>query len=83
MAIGAVAMAAFGYWLVRRKRQHKATLIDPDLFKSKVFRFGISEQTLQQIALGFGGADPGRSRADSGWYPLVIAGAGLGCWCRS
>jgi hypothetical protein len=25
-------------------------------------------------------------RADSGWYllvPLVIAGAGLGCWCRS
>ena len=52
MAIGAVAMAAFGYWLVRRKRQHKATLIDPDLFKSKVFRFGISEQTLQHIALG-------------------------------
>ena len=52
LAVGAVAMAAFGYWLVRRKRQRKATLIDPDLFSSKVFRFGISEQMLQQIALG-------------------------------
>src|SRR5207344_3163850 len=52
LAVGAVAMVAFGYWLVRRKRQRKATLIDPDLFKSKVFRFGITEQMLQQIALG-------------------------------
>jgi hypothetical protein len=52
LAVGAVAMAGFGYWLVRRKRQRKATLIDPDLFKSKVFRFGITEQMLQQIALG-------------------------------
>ena len=30
----------------------KPTLIDPDLFQSKVFRFGISGQLLQQIALG-------------------------------
>ena len=52
LAVGAVAMAAFGYWLVRRKRQHKAALIDPDLFASKVFRLGITEQMLQQIALG-------------------------------
>ena len=37
---------------MRRKREGKPTLIDPDLFKSKVFRFGISEQMLQQIALG-------------------------------
>jgi Na+/melibiose symporter-like transporter len=37
---------------VRRKRQLKATLIDPDLFRSTVFRYGISEQMLQQIALG-------------------------------
>ena len=29
LAIGAVAMAGFGYWLVRRKRRHKPTLIDP------------------------------------------------------
>ncbi len=40
------------WWLVRRKRQGKPTLIDPDLFKSKLFRFGISGQMLQQIALG-------------------------------
>ena len=45
-------MAGLGYWLVRRKREGKPTLIDPDLFASKVFRFGISGQMLQQIALG-------------------------------
>jgi len=37
---------------VRRKRRGKAALIDPDLFHSKVFRLGITEQMLQQIALG-------------------------------
>ncbi len=52
LAIGAGAMAGLVYWLVRRKRQEKPTLIDPDLFQSKVFRFGISQQMLQQIALG-------------------------------
>jgi hypothetical protein len=45
-------MAGLGYWLMRRKRQGQATLIDPDLFMSKVFRIGISQQMLQQIALG-------------------------------
>jgi EmrB/QacA subfamily drug resistance transporter len=52
LAIGAIAMAGFVYWLVRRRRQGKPTLLDPDLFKSHVFRFGISQQMLQQIALG-------------------------------
>ena len=52
LAIGAVALAAFAWWLVRRKRQGKATLIDPDLFKAKLFRFGISGQLLQNVALG-------------------------------
>jgi Na+/melibiose symporter-like transporter len=52
LALGAVAMGGLGYWLVRRKREGKATLIDPGLFTSKVFRFGISGQMLQQIALG-------------------------------
>jgi EmrB/QacA subfamily drug resistance transporter len=52
MAIGAIALAALVFWLKRRKRQGKATLLDPDLFKSKGFRFGISQQLLQQIALG-------------------------------
>ena len=32
MAVGAVALACAAWWLVRRKRQGKATLIDPDLF---------------------------------------------------
>ena len=52
LAVGVVAMASFAYWLVRRHRAQKPTLIDPDLFKSPIFRFGISEQLLQQIALG-------------------------------
>jgi EmrB/QacA subfamily drug resistance transporter len=52
IAIGAVAMAALAWWLVRRRRQGKVPLIDPTLFASKPFRIGISQQMLQQIALG-------------------------------
>jgi EmrB/QacA subfamily drug resistance transporter len=52
MAVGVIALGGLVYWLRRRKRQGKPTLIDPDLFKSKIFRFGISDQMLQQIALG-------------------------------
>jgi EmrB/QacA subfamily drug resistance transporter len=52
LAVGAIAMAALVFWLARRKRQGKPTLLDPDLFKSKHFRLGITQQTLQQIALG-------------------------------
>ena len=52
LVVGAIAMAALVFWLTRRKRQGKPTLLDPDLFKSKHFRLGITQQTLQQIALG-------------------------------
>jgi LPXTG-motif cell wall-anchored protein len=52
LVIGAVGLAALVFWLRRRKRQGKPTLLDPDLFKSKHFRLGISQQLLQQIALG-------------------------------
>jgi MFS family permease len=52
IALGAIAMASLAWWLVRRKRQGKATLLDPALFKERLFTFGISEQTMQQIALG-------------------------------
>lgn len=52
LVIGAVALVALVYWLVRRKRQGKPTLLDPGLFESKLFKFGISEQMLQQITLG-------------------------------
>src|SRR5436853_7505577 len=49
---GAAAMAAFVVWLRRRKREGKPALIDPDLFRSRYFRYGISGQVCQQIALG-------------------------------
>jgi EmrB/QacA subfamily drug resistance transporter len=52
LAIGVIALAGLVYWLARRKRQGKPTLLDPDLFRSKHFRLGISQQLLQQIALG-------------------------------
>ena len=52
LAIGAVSLALLAWWLVRRKREGKLTLLDPDLFRSKVFRLGVSSQLLQQIALG-------------------------------
>jgi EmrB/QacA subfamily drug resistance transporter len=50
--LGAIGLAAFAAWLIRRKRDGKTALIDPDLFKSKVFRYGITGQGLQQVALG-------------------------------
>ena len=52
LAIGAIALAGLVIWLARRKRQEKPTLLDPQLFESKHFRLGISQQLLQQIALG-------------------------------
>src|SRR5947209_7242239 len=52
IGIGAVALVALAFWLVRRKRRGKPTLLDPDLFKHLNFRVGISQQTLQQITLG-------------------------------
>ena len=52
IGIGAVALAAFAYWLVARKRQGKPTLLDPDLFRHLNFRIGVSQQMLQQITLG-------------------------------
>jgi len=52
IAVGAVGLGSFGWWLVRRKRAGKPTLIDPDLFRLPTFRLGISGQLFQQIALG-------------------------------
>ena len=50
--LGAAAIAGLVYWLTSRKRQGRPTLLDPDLFKSKIFRFGVTGQLLQQISLG-------------------------------
>jgi EmrB/QacA subfamily drug resistance transporter len=52
LAVGAIAMAALVRWLLRRKREGKPTLLEPDLFSSRHFRLGVSQQMLQQIALG-------------------------------
>ncbi|MFL5755663.1 MAG: MFS transporter [Chloroflexota bacterium] len=52
LAVGAASLAALAWWLLRRKREGKLPLLDPDLFRSTMFRLGISGQTLQQIALG-------------------------------
>jgi MFS family permease len=52
LVFGALGLVALAYWLVRRSRQGKPALIEPDLFRSRPFRYGISAQMLQQIALG-------------------------------
>jgi EmrB/QacA subfamily drug resistance transporter len=52
LVLGAVAITSLVRWLRRRKREGKAALIDPDLFRSHGYRLGISGQGLQQIALG-------------------------------
>jgi len=50
--LGVAALAGLAFWLVRRARSGKPHLLDPALFKSPMFRVGISQQLLQQIALG-------------------------------
>jgi len=52
LVVGAVSMGLLAWWLVRRKRSGGVTLLDPGLFISKHFRLGVSQQALQQIALG-------------------------------
>ncbi len=52
LAVGAVGLGSLAWWLLRRKRKEKPTLLDPDLFRSKMFRFGVSGQMLQNTALG-------------------------------
>src|SRR4051795_8680312 len=52
IAVGAVALGSLAWWLMRRKREGRPTLLDPDLFRLALFRLGISSQMLQNIALG-------------------------------
>lgn len=52
LAIGLAAMFAFAWWLLHRKRKSKTSLLDPDLFRSKMYRIGITQQMLQQTTLG-------------------------------
>jgi EmrB/QacA subfamily drug resistance transporter len=52
LAVGVVGLGAFAWWIVRQKRTGRTALIDPGLFRSALFRYGITGQMLQQIALG-------------------------------
>jgi len=52
IVLGVAALAALIYWLVRRERAGKPTLLDPSLFSSRLFSFGIAQGILQQTALG-------------------------------
>ena len=52
IALGAASLAGLVWWLRRGHRLGRPTLIDPTLFASKLFRYGVTEQMLQQIALG-------------------------------
>ncbi len=52
MVVGAVALVLLARWLVRRKRDGRVTLLDPDLFRHPNFTAGVTGQMMQQIALG-------------------------------
>lgn len=52
MVVGVVALVLLARWLVRRQRDRKVTLLDPDLFRHPNFTAGVSGQMLQQITLG-------------------------------
>jgi MFS family permease len=52
IGVGLVALGGLAWWLRDRKRRGRATLVDPDLFRSPLFRTGVSGQLMQQIALG-------------------------------
>lgn len=52
MLAGVIGLSGLVYWLRKRKKEGKPTLIDPTLFKEKAFRLGVSQQALQQISLG-------------------------------
>ena len=52
LAVGLFGLGSLVYWLLRRKRESKPALIDPDLFRSKGFRLGVTGHMLAQIGLG-------------------------------
>ena len=52
VAVGVAGLLGLAGWALRRERRGVPPLVAPDLFRSPAFRVGISQQTLQQIALG-------------------------------
>jgi hypothetical protein len=49
---GTLFSVALVRWLIRRHRQGKPTLFDPELFSEPLFRYGIIQSVCQQVALG-------------------------------
>ncbi|MFC4069213.1 MFS transporter [Actinoplanes subglobosus] len=52
LLLGVAGLAGLAWWLRRRKRTGRPALLDPGIFRSGLFRAGISGQMLQQTALG-------------------------------
>ncbi len=52
IAVGAIALVLLARWLIKRKREGKSFLLDPGLFALPHFRIGVTQQMLQQVALG-------------------------------
>jgi EmrB/QacA subfamily drug resistance transporter len=52
IAVGAVALGSLAWWLLRREREGRQTLLDPDLFRHANFTAGISGVMLQNASLG-------------------------------
>src|SRR5689334_21715508 len=51
IALGALALWGLSRWLVRRHRDGKVTVLDPDLFKLPHFKIGATGQMLQNVTL--------------------------------
>src|SRR4051794_17693998 len=49
---GVLFSFALARWLVRRRRESKPTLFDPELFSEPLFKYGILQSVCQQVALG-------------------------------
>ena len=52
IVVGIAALLGLARWLVVRHRDGRPSLIDPTLFHAPLFRLGVTQQMLQQIALG-------------------------------
>jgi EmrB/QacA subfamily drug resistance transporter len=52
LILGLAAMAGLVYWLRLLKREGKPALLDLELFRDKLFNYGLTVGILQQIALG-------------------------------
>jgi LPXTG-motif cell wall-anchored protein len=52
LALGLAGIAGLVYWLRRRRREGRPALLDPYLFRNKLFSLGIATGIFQQVALG-------------------------------